>query len=207
MKGETVEAAAPVERGWFQRVGGAGAVLAGVLLSVGVVGLAMKSETFRPWLAVLLGVNAGLGDVSMSSLSMVNPVDIGMLVVSALAFAGFWPGPGRPRKAWMAVSTLLPVAGIGVLVATGLWGRSGLMGGGLVLSALMLGNRKLRPAAYTGFAANALLLVGDFATTGLRSTPVTLVVGIGYTLLVVWFAWIAVRLLAPEPVSASVLPT
>jgi hypothetical protein len=45
------------------------------------------------------------------------------------------------------------------------------MGGGLMLSFLMLGDRACRSLGFLGIAANSLLLVGDFATAG-SSVPV-----------------------------------
>jgi hypothetical protein len=37
------------------------------------------------------------------------------------------------------------------------------MGGGIVLSVLLIANRTVRPTGYLGGAANLLLLVGDFS--------------------------------------------
>lgn len=186
------------DRMWISRLAGWAAALAAVVLLVGIGGLATASEALRPWLAVLFGIDAGVGGVSMGSLGVVNPIDIAVLVLSGAAFAGFWPGPGRPHKLWTGLAVLLPFAGIGVLLATRVAGRSGLMGGGLVLSVLMLGERRLRPLGYAGVAASVLLLIGDFATTGPRSALVAAVVAAGYLLLVGWFVAMAVSLLRPH---------
>lgn len=176
-------------------VGGVAAVLSVGVLLVGVAGLALDVGTLRPWLAVLFGIDAGFGGLSLSSLEVVNLIDVAILVLAGLAFAGFWPGPGKPHKGWMALAILLPFAGIAVLLATGLWGRSGLMGGGLVLSALMISSPRHRWLGIAGAAVNALLLVGDFGTTGPESGLMSVVVGAGYLLLIGWFLWIAASLL------------
>jgi hypothetical protein len=160
------------ERGRLSRVGGYCAVLAALILLTGIVGLAMRMPVLRSWLAVLFGINAGSGDVSLESLRVVAPVDLTLLALAGVAFSGFWPGPRRPHKVWMGLAILLPFAGITVLLATGLWGRSGLMGGGLVLSFLLIGDRDTRPVGYLGVAANLLLLT--------------------------WLLWVAARLLAGE---------
>lgn len=175
---------------WMPRVSGLAAALAALVLLVGIAGLATGTPAVRPWLAVLFGIDAGMGGVSLGSLGGIDPIDVVVLVLAGVAFAGFWPGPGKPHKPWMGLAILLPFAGIGVLVATGLWGRSGLMGGGLVLSLLMLGNPGFKRLGYLGIAANLLLLAGDFATTG-RSVLVAGVVALGYVLMIAWLAWIA----------------
>lgn len=182
-------------RGWLSRAGGFAAALTAAILLVGIAGLAIGSTGLRLWLAVLFGINAGLGGVSLESLRAINPVDITVLVLTGVTFIGFWPGPGRPHKVWMALAILLPFAGVAVLLATGLWGRSGLMGGGLVLSLLIVADRASRPLGLIGIAANLLLLVCDFATAGSRSVPVAGLTALGYVLLIVWFLWIAAKLL------------
>jgi hypothetical protein len=190
----------------LRRLGGVGAALEATLLCVGIFGLIVASPVLQPWLAVLFGINAGLDGMSMDALSVITAIDIVALALAAIAFAGFWPGPGKPHRIWMGLAILLPLAGIAVLLATGLWGRSGLMGGGLVLSVLLVGSRTFRPLGYLGAAANLLLLVADFSTTGARSALVASLVAIGYVLLVIWFAWIAWFLMSRTPtliVSAS----
>ena len=186
------------DRSWLARVGGSCALLAAAILGVGVVGLAARSPSLQPWLAVLFGINAGAGGMTLESLEVIAPVDIVLLALTGAAFVGFWPGPGRPHRAWMGLAILLPFAGIVVLLATGLWGRSGLMGGALVLSFLMVGERRTRTVGYLGVAASLLLLAGDFATGGSRSGPVAGLVAVGYVLLVAWFLWIGARLLTAQ---------
>jgi hypothetical protein len=185
-------------RGSLALVGGLAATLAAAILVVGVFGLAAGSSGIRPWLSVLLGINAGVGGVTLGSLRVVNIIDVAILLAAGVAFAGFWPGPGGPHKVWMGLAILLPFAGIAVLLATGLAGRSGLMGGGLVLSVLMIGSPARRVLGYLGVVANLLLLAGDFATAG-PSAVVAGVVGVGYVLLVVWLLWGAVALIAARP--------
>jgi hypothetical protein len=173
------------------RTGGFAAALAAILLLIGVLGLVFGWQSLRPWLAALFGINAAVGGLSLASLRLVNPIDIALLALSCVAFLGFWPGPGKAHKVWMGLAILLPLAGIGVLLATGLWGRSGLMGGGLVLSVLMIGAPALRAAGFLGIAANLLLLVGDFATAGQPAPLVATLVAAGYVSLLAWLVWMA----------------
>jgi hypothetical protein len=139
----------------------------------------------------------------MDALSVITAVDIVALALAAVAFAGFWPGPGKPHRIWMGLAILLPLAGIAVLLATGLQGRSGLMGGGIVLSVLLIGGRPFRPLGYVGAMANLLLFVGDFATTGASAVLVASLVAVGYVLLVIWFAWIAWFLISRTSTGAA----
>lgn len=174
------------------------ALLVAAILLIGIVGLVTHALSLLPWLAVLFGVDSGWRGVSFDSLHAISAIDLAILALAAVAFLGFWPGPGRPHRLFMALAVGLPLAGIVVLIVTGLWGRSGLMGGGLVLSALLLGHPRFRPLGYLGLAANLLLLAGDFATRDAVTLPVAGLVGTGYVLLIAWFLWIAARLIAGE---------
>lgn len=180
-------------------MGGLAAILAAAILVIGIVALAIGVGSLRPWLVVLLGINASVGAVSPGTLRAINTVDVVVLVLTAVTFLGFWPGPGKPHRIWMGVAIALPLAGIAVLLATGLAGRSGLMGGGLVLALLMLGDRALRPLGTVGIAANSLLLVGDFATSGSSVPVVAILAAAGYLLLLAWFVWMAAWLLRAGP--------
>lgn len=175
----------------LRRLGGVAAALEATLLCVGIFGLIVSSPVLQPWLAVLFGINAGLDGMSFDALSVVMAIDIVALALAGIAFAGFWPGPGKPHRIWMGLAILLPLAGIAVLLATGLSGRSGLMGGGLVFSVLLVGSRTFRPLGYLGAVANLLLLIGDFATSGASSAFVASLVAVGYVVLAIWFVWIA----------------
>jgi hypothetical protein len=178
----------------LRRVAGVAAALEATALCVGTLGLINAWPILQPWLAVLLGINSGLHETTLDALDVVVAIDIVVLALAAVAFGGFWPGPGRPHKIWMGLS----LAGIAVLIATGVQGRSGLMGGGIVLSALLIANPTSRPTGYVGGAANLFLLIGDFFTSGTRSFLVASLIGVGYLLLIIWFAWIGIRFLRPK---------
>jgi len=182
-------------RGRFSQFGGIAALLAAGVLLAGIIGLATGSSWLQPWLVVLFGIDSGTGGVSMASLSAIVAVDVVLLALAGVAFAGFWPGPGTARRFWMVLAILLPVAGIAVLVTTGLAGRSGLMGGLLVLSCIMLSDRASRSLGCAGLGASLLLLIGDFTTTGPPSALVATLVATGYVVLTAWFLLVGARLL------------
>ena len=176
--------------------GGTAAVLVTALLLLGLIGLVTRRRLLRPWLVVLLGINAGYGDVSEGTLRAVQPVDVLLLVLAGMTYAGFWPGPGASHVPWMILAVGQTLVGIAVLLATRLSGRSGLMGGGLVLSILMLVDGTHGAAGWLGFAANVLLLLGDFGTTGRPRRPLVPILAVGYAGLAGWFGSLATLLLA-----------
>lgn len=104
--------------------------------------------------------------MSFDALSDVNAIDILILALVAIAFAGFWPGQGKPHRARMGQAILLLIAGIAALLAQG---RFGLIGGGPVLAILLIGNRTSKALGSLGAVAS--------------------LVAVGYMLLIVWFGW------------------
>jgi hypothetical protein len=177
-------------------VGGIAAIVAAATLLLGIVGMAPPGRRIRPWLVVLFKINAGHHDVSRETLRRVEPVDVLLLLLAGAAYTGFWPGPGAHYVVWMTLAVAQPLLGIPVLLGTRLFGRSGLMGGALVLSILMLAGDTWTATGWLGVAASLLLLVGDFGTTGRPSRLLAALLAFGYCALVAWFGWAAVLLLA-----------
>ena len=176
--------------------GGVAALLVAVTLVVGIVGLARHKGRLRPWLAVLFGINARYGQVSHDTLRAVQPVDVTLLLLAGVTYAAFWPGPGADHAVWMILAIAQPLLGIAILMVTRLAGRSGLMGGALVLSILMVVDGTWAIAGWVGTASNVLLLAGDFATTERPRPLLAWPLAVGYLGLVVWFGWVAALLLA-----------
>ena len=176
--------------------GGVAAILAAVTLLVGMADMTKPTRRGRPWLIVLLGINAGYGDVSPHTLRAVQPVDVWLLLLAGVTYAGFWPGPGASHLGWLILAIAQPLVGISILLATRLLGRSGLMGGAAVLSNLLLVDGTWTAAGLLGVTASVLLLVGDFGTTGRPHRLLAVALAAGYVALVVWFGCVAVLLLA-----------
>lgn len=176
-------------------VGGLAAITAAAILLIGIAGMAAHSHRGRPWLVVLFGINAGYGDVSSETLRSVQPIDVVLLLLAAATYTGFWPGPGASHVGWMILAIAQPLLGIALLIATRLLGRSGLMGGALVLSILILVDGTWIAVGWLGVTASLLLLVGDFGTTGRPSRLLAALLAAGYGALVVWFGGVAVALL------------
>jgi hypothetical protein len=177
-------------------VGGSAAIVAAVTLLVGTAGMAPLNHRVRPWLVVLFKINAGHRDVSRQTLRGVEPVDVVLLLLAGATYTGFWPGPGANHLVWMTLAIAQPLLGIPLLLATRQSGRSGLLGGALVLSILMLVDGTWTATGWLGVTASLLLLVGDFGTTGRPSRLLAVLLAVGYGALVAWFGWVAVLLLA-----------
>ncbi|MDU0312266.1 hypothetical protein RKE38_01105 [Phycicoccus sp. M110.8] len=174
-------------------LGGVAAALTAALLGVGAAG-AVGRPGGRPWLVVLHDVNAGRRGVTLETLRGVHPVDVALLVLAAGAYAGFWPRLGAAHHVWLVLAVAQPVAGVPLLLVTRRVGRSGLMGGALVVSVLLLVEDVWVAAGWLGAAASALLLVGDFDTTGRPNRVLAATITTGYAALFVWF-WVLALLL------------
>lgn len=182
---------------WRTRVGGVASLTAAALLILGIVGLYFGSPGLglRNWIVLLFQINSGIGFVPYSTLRIFNPLDVVILVLVALTFLGLWPGPGRSHRIWLSLAIALPIAGIVVLVVTGEAGRSGLMGAGIIVAALMLTSRAFRGLGYLGLLANLSLLFCDFSTSGRTIPLVAAFVVVGYLLLVTWLILLGLRML------------
>ncbi|MHB0876106.1 MAG: hypothetical protein ACYC5O_08685 [Anaerolineae bacterium] len=198
---------APHRNGLF-RVSGLASLGLGVLFLLAVVSLATAellpgaaggwlSPIQDNWLIVLLKLNAGFDGVSFDLLTGPNLLDVAILVLVGTTYLGLYAALRQTSKLWSAIAVAMPFLGIVVFVATRLSGRSGVMGGGLVMSLVILRSGVFgRAIAILGIVANVLLLVGDFGTTGGSSSViVAITLAIGYVLLTVWFFLIGRRLL------------
>jgi hypothetical protein len=181
----------------MSRFAGVAALTVALLLLLGVVGLAVSSPGLglRNWLVVLFQLNSGRGSLPSEPLRLVNWLDAAILVLVALTFLSLWPGPGRPHRLWMAIAVALPLLGIPLFLLTHLAGRSGALGGGIIVAVVMMTSRGSTLVGIVGLFANVLLLIGDFATSDSRGPLVAATVALGYVLLVVWFTAIGADLL------------
>lgn len=181
------------------RIGGVAGSAVALILVTGIVSLALELPglRLRTWLAVLFEINTGIGSPPADPLRVANPLDVTVLALTGATIMAAWsliPAPSRP---WRLVSVALPFVGIVLLLATHLVGRSAVMGAGVVIAVAMARTPGLQPLGYLGICANALLLVGD-VTTGDSPEPfVATLVGVGYLLLLAWFALVGLRLLGP----------
>lgn len=181
------------------RLGGATALLVATMLLVGSVGpvLSLPGLGIRNWLVVLFQINARTGLLPSDPLRVFNIVDVVVLCLVGTTFICLWATLVEANRIAMGIAAALPFVGVAVLVATNLAGRSSVMAAGILACLAMLPVRRLKPVAYLGIAANALLLLADFTTTGSRNLLVAVAIGVGYALLIAWFVAVGVQLLWP----------
>jgi hypothetical protein len=187
------------------KVGGAAALIVLVLFLVGIVGVitvarqpTAASSWFTPfqnnWLVVLFKLNAGFSEVQPDLLQVVNLLDIVIMALFGTMFLALYVALRRTSKTWSIVAASLPFLGIAVFLITSTAGRSGLLVGGLIISAVMLRSDVFSKAsAYVGIAASAVLFfIGDIGTAIFSSSNlIAILIGIGYVLWMIWFCLIA----------------
>ena len=136
----------------LSRLGGLSAILVAVLLLVSLLSffVTLPGLGLRNWLVVLFALNAGLGGLPADPLRVLNPLDFAVLILVGVTFLSLRPALGRANRIWSAVAAALPFAGLAILLATHLAGRSSLMGAGLVVAFLMIREPRLQAARSLG---------------------------------------------------------
>ena len=198
--GSLTAAGAGGRRGdWCRIAGGVAALVLAVLFLLGglapaighlwAAGRAGWLASFqRIWLVTLFELNAGIGDLEFDALYGLRAVDISIMVLVGVMNVGLYAVHSRTSRVWSLIAAVVPFLGIGILLATRIAGRSGVMGAGLIISLVMARSGvSWRSLGWLGGLANGLLLAGDILTaTDTPSGGVAVLVGLGYTLLLVW---------------------
>jgi len=188
------------------KVGGAAALILGVLFLIAIISLIITS--LQPgtkngwfmlfqnnWLVVFFKLNAGFSMVQADLLHVLNLMDIAIMALVATMFLGLYAALKRTSKIWFTIASSLPFLGIVLFIATQTAGRSGVMVAALIISVVMLrSNIFSKVTAYVGILANTLLLVGDISTAISYSNTMAILIGIGYMLLMTWFFLIGRRI-------------
>jgi hypothetical protein len=185
---------------------GGAALILGLLFVIAVIILIMAqlgilngwlSQLQNIWLIKLLQLNAGINGVSFNMMHGLNLPDIIILVLVFVVHIGLYTTLRRTSKIWSVIALVQPFLGILIFVITEEWGRSAVMGAGLVISIVMLRSNIFgKTIAFLGIMACVLLLVGDFSTSdSAHSIFVAFLIGIGFTLLTIWFFLVGKRLL------------
>jgi len=195
---------------WLYQVGGAAALIVFILFLIGSIGILTVSPQsattdgwFTPfqnnWLVVLFKLNAGFSGVQPGLLNVLNLLDIVIMALFGAMFLALYVALRGTSRIWSAVAASLPFLGIPVFLITSTAGRSGLLLGGLIISAVMLRSRIRvfsRASGYVGMVASALLFfAGDLGTAIFSSSIIiAILIGIGYVLWMLWFFLIGRRL-------------
>jgi hypothetical protein len=198
------ETAASVRKKIY-RVGAVAALIVLALFIIGVIGIFSAFWLSPPandwfaqiqnnWLVVLFKLNAGLNG---AQLNLLNVLDIVIMALFCALSLALYFALKRTSKIWSLVAASLPFLGIPLFLLTGTAGRSTLLIGGLIISAVMLRSTIFSKAtAYVGIIGSVLLFfAGDIATATFSSSSIIAVfIGVGYVLWMVWFFLIARKL-------------
>lgn len=193
---------------WLYKAGGTAALIVFVLFLFGIIGITIAGPQpttadswFTPfqnnWLVMLFKLNVSFSGVQPGLLNVLNYLDVAIMALVGAMYLALYVALRRTSKTWSLVAASLPFLGIVVFLITGTAGRSGLLVGGLIISAVMLrGHTFSRVSAYAGIVASALLFfAGDLGTAIFSSSNIiALCIGIGYVLWMVWFFLIGCRL-------------
>jgi len=149
------------------------------------------------WLVVLFKLNAGFSGVQPDLLQVVNLLDIVIMALFGTMFLALYVALRRTSRTWSVVAASLPFLGIAIFLITNTAGRSGLLVGGLIISAVMLRSDVFsKVSAYVGMVASAVLFfAGDIGSAIFSSSNlIAILIGIGYVLWMIWFCLIARKL-------------
>lgn len=189
---------------WLYRVGTAAALIVLILFLIGIIGIITAGLQSAPsnswftqiqnnWLVVLFKLNAGFSGVQ---LDLLNLLDISILALFCIVFLALYAALKRTSYIWSLIAAILPFIGIPIFLLTATAGRSNLLIGGLMFSAVMLrSNIFSKITAYVGIVASTLLFfAGDIATAIYSSSNIiAFSIGIGYVLWMLWLLLIARR--------------
>ncbi len=210
--------AAEFQRNRLYRVSGVAALVLSVLLVTGALGLIVAvlqsgtvtswfSLTQNAWLMILFDLNAGFGGLSMDLLRGVAPLDVAVLVLTCALYLGLYAALKKTSWIGSVVALVMPFLGIVLLFVTQQQGRSAVMGSGIVISLVMWWSHAFdRPTAVVGILASALLLIGDVGTTAPGSSVLSVLIGIGYALMIAWLFLVGRRLLRLGTTAPSEAP-
>lgn len=204
----TNDETADSRRNWLYRIGGAAALVVFVLFLIGIIGIITVGPQptttngwftlfQNNWLVVLFKLNAGFSGIQPDSLNVLNLLDIVIMALVGTMFLALYVALRRMSNVWPVVAASLPFLGIAVFLLTSTAGRSGLLVGGLIISAVMLRSHIFsRVSAYVGMVASAFLFfAGDLGTAIFSSSNIiAILIGIGYVLWMIWFLLIGRRL-------------
>ena len=143
------------------------------------------------WLIVIFKLHSGLINIQDNTLHGLNILDLIILVLFSLMSFGLSKALKKVNKIWPLIAFALTVITIILFIVTQISGRSTVMLSVMIFSFVMLRNKTFNKVTiFAGIFAGAFLFVGDL-TVGINSNIVTILFGIGYLLLTIWFFLIA----------------
>jgi hypothetical protein len=186
---------------WLYGLGGIAAMVLAAIFVFGLASFLTASESLavlqNNWLIVLLKLNFQYGGVDNSLLNQLNVLDLVIMALFGTLFLSLYSCLYSTRRILSLIATALPFLGIVIFLITHTAGRSGLLIGVLIFSAIMLGSRMFsKLSAVIGMISSSLLFfTGDIATAVFPpSNLIAILIAIGYLSWIVWLVLVGIRL-------------
>ena len=139
------------------------------------------------WLIIIFKLHAGLIMIQEDPLHGLNLLDIVILVLFSTTCWGLYINLKRSSKTWSFIALTLSLITIVLFLVTQTAGRSTVMLSVLIFSFVMAKDKNYgKVTFYTGILASVFLFTGDLSV-GIHSNFITILFGIGYILLTLWF--------------------
>ena len=147
------------------------------------------------WLIIIFKLHAGLINIQDDPLNGLNLLDIVILVLFSVTCLGLYFNLRKSSKIWSLIAVALSLITIILFLVTQIAGRSTVMLSVLIFSFIMIKDKGYsKVTIYAGILASVFLFAGDLSV-GIHSNVITILFGIGYILLTLWFFLIARTLL------------
>lgn len=189
---------------WLYKIGGASALLAGMLLLIGMISLiatVLQPATINGWLSlfqnnwliVIFKLHAEFSGIN-ADMHGLNLLDIVILALVSIICLSLSTAFRKAGKIWSLIAFALSLIAILLFISTQIAGRSTVMLAVLIISLVMLRNKiSSKLTIFSGILASVFLFAGDLSV-GIHSDIITILFGIGYVLLITWFFLIAQNL-------------
>jgi hypothetical protein len=186
---------------WLYTLGGSASLILLTLFVIGITGIGAPGGQLaflqNNWLVVLFKLNIQDKFTQTGMLNILNLLDLVIMILFGLLFLSLYLALHHTHRVWSAIAASLPFLGIPLFLVTHTAGRSALLIGALIFSAIMFGSRVFSNAiAGIGVVASALLFfAGDIGTAILPpSIAIAVLISIGYVLWIIWFVLMGWRL-------------
>jgi hypothetical protein len=182
---------------WLYNISGVSALVTGMLLLIGMgsliasvlqPGIANSWLSFirDNWLVKIFILHAEFRDIS-ADLHGLSLLDMLILIFVSIICFSISTIFKKARKVWSRIAFTLSLIAIILFLVTQIAGRSTVMLAVLIISLIMFGDKTFRKVfSYAGILAGIFLFIGDL-TVGVHSNIITILFGIGYVLLMIWF--------------------
>lgn len=190
---------------WLYKVSAVSATILEVLFLIAAISLiisVLQPDTINGWLMliqnnwliVLFKLNARFSGAHLGLLNL-NLLDSIIMILAGTMFLGLYTTFRQISKIWTIIALAQPFIGMMLFIITKMAGRLGIMSAMLIISFMMLRSDSFsKITAVMGILAGILLIVGDAFTEVTLSIMNSILIAIGYVLMMTWFFVISRRL-------------